>query len=136
MSTPCTNCPNRHWIGKELGASKSEAKIKAAKENGKKGGRPKKDVHVECRNLYLNVKTKYFLEILKSIKTEEYRLINDFWRKKLIGRNYENVIIRDGYKKGDKNKVVKGYGGILIKTIKHEHFGENYVDVFAIQLID
>ena len=41
MSTPCTNCPHRAWIGKELGSVKSEKKAKAAKENGKKGGRPK-----------------------------------------------------------------------------------------------
>lgn len=36
---------NKHaqQLGKLGGKVKSEAKVKAAKENGKKGGRPKKD---------------------------------------------------------------------------------------------
>jgi hypothetical protein len=47
----CPNCgheievPTASDMGKIGGASKSKAKQKAARENGKKGGRPKKQIN-------------------------------------------------------------------------------------------
>lgn len=34
---------SRHWMAQQLGQAKSEAKAAAARQNGKKGGRPRKD---------------------------------------------------------------------------------------------
>ena len=36
---------DRKWAAAKLGASKSEKKVTASRENGKKGGRPKKVVN-------------------------------------------------------------------------------------------
>ena len=61
---------------------------------------------------------------------------NDYWTKRLVNKNYDNVIICLGYpNKNDKEKRLKfPYRGYTIKTITNPHFGKNPVDVFAIEL--
>ncbi len=49
---------------------------------------------------YFILKKKWFDMILAGIKTEEYRKMSDYWRKRLKGINeYKNVILhfRNGY---------------------------------------
>lgn len=87
-------------------------------------------------DLVLNLKKKYFIEILNGTKKEEYREIKPYWDKRLDGRTYSKVIIRCGYpKKGDKSKeIIFKYNGYIKKKIKHNHFGDKEIEVYAIQL--
>lgn len=85
--------------------------------------------------LHINLKTKYFNEIKKGTKPFEFRLKNNYWSKRLIGKNYDEVHFKLGYpKSNDKEKIIKvPYLGYEIQTITHEEFGLNPVKVFAIK---
>ena len=48
-------------------------------------------------NLQLAVNGKYFDQIKNGEKTEEYRLFNVYWKKRLINRTYDRLIITRGY---------------------------------------
>lgn len=87
------------------------------------------------RDLILAVKREYFEQIKSGEKTEEYRLCNDYWQKRLV-HPYHHLIITLGYpKKDDAERRLKfPYTGWVRKTITHKHFGEKPVEVFAIQI--
>lgn len=46
------------------------------------------------KDLHLNLKGEYFHAIRAGKKVEEYRLYNEYWRKRLEGREYERLIIK------------------------------------------
>lgn len=89
-------------------------------------------------DLVLAVKGEYFHQIKSGEKTEEYRLDNNYWRRRLANRDmpYRKVIITCGYPKRDdtERRLVFPYVGWERKTITHPHFGPEPVTVFAIQL--
>lgn len=87
-------------------------------------------------DLHLHVKTEYFDAIKRGEKTEEYRLYNDYWGARLLLRDiaYENIVIHNAYKSGDKNRLTFQWRGCEFKTITHPHFGPEPVTVFAIKL--
>lgn len=95
-------------------------------------------------NLQLAVNGEYFDAMKRGEKTEEYRLVNDYWRKRLVnmkesgqvGRKYDRLIITRGYpKKNETSKRIDiPYDGWTIKTIIHPHFGPEPVKVFAIKV--
>ena len=59
------------------------------------------------RILKLAVKKQYFYEIKLGIKKEEFRMIKDYWIKRLQ-KNYDEVHITLGYPKKDEiNKILK-----------------------------
>lgn len=89
-------------------------------------------------DLRINLKKIYFEEILNGQKTEEYRLCNEFWHKRLVGKRYEKVIICLGYPpKDDKSKILEfPYRGFNVRHIVHPEFGDNLVKVYAIPLHD
>lgn len=84
--------------------------------------------------LHLHVKTEYFEQIKDGTKTEEYRLVNDYWRKRLAGREYDSVVIYNAYKPGPENRLEFPWRRWVTRTITHRHFGPSPVDVFAILL--
>lgn len=86
-------------------------------------------------NLHLNLKGKYFDEIKERTKTKEYRLYNNYWKKRL-SKPYSHIYIKKGYPKNIENEriIIREYKGYSIETIKHEHFGDKPVKVFAIDL--
>ena len=88
-------------------------------------------------NIVLNLKREYFEAIQRGEKKEEYRIYNDYWKRRLIGREYENIEFRLGYpKRGDHARsIVRQYTGYTIKTITHRHFGCEPVEVFAIKIM-
>ncbi|HCR7628346.1 TPA: ASCH domain-containing protein, partial [Shigella sonnei] len=53
------------------------------------------------KNLQLAVKSEYFDAMKRGEKTEEYRLVNDYWLKRLVGRDFDRLIITKGYPKRD-----------------------------------
>lgn len=87
-------------------------------------------------DLRIAVKKKYFDEIKAGIKTEEYRLFNEYWKKRLLDtkKEYKTVTVTMGYpKKGDKERQLT-YPFIQppLKKIHHREFGGEHVAVFAI----
>lgn len=90
--------------------------------------------------LHLHVKTEYFNQIKAGTKTEEYRLINDYWAKRLGPqpngglRDYDSVVIYNAYKGGVENRMEFPWRGWASKRIIHPHFGPEEVSVYAITL--
>lgn len=87
-------------------------------------------------DLILNLKKEYFNQILNKQKFEEYRLYNDYWKKRLLNKKFDRIIIKMGYpRKDDMSKqIIFQYNGFEIKEIKHKLFGDKPVKVFAIKL--
>ncbi len=84
--------------------------------------------------LHLHVKTCYFEQIKAGTKTEEYRLLTPYWQKRLLGREYDAVVVYNAYKPGGENRIVFPWRWYVVRTITHPHFGDKPVIVFAIKL--
>lgn len=86
--------------------------------------------------LHLPMKGEYFDQIKAGTKPEEFRLANDYWRKRLVGRTYDRIELTRGYpKRGDTDRrLVLPYRGYRLTTITHPHFGDQAVEVFAINV--
>lgn len=87
-------------------------------------------------NLQLAVKSEYFDAMLSGEKVFEYRLRNEYWKKRLEGRAYNKLTITKGYpKREDRSRRIEvNYCGYVLKTITHPHFGNEPVDVYAIRV--
>lgn len=90
------------------------------------------------QNLVIPLNGEYFDEIQRGEKTEEYRLCTAYWIKRLVGRDYNHIIFTRGYPKRDdeSRRMYFKYGGYTMKTITHKHFGDEPVEVFAIQFTE
>lgn len=90
----------------------------------------------ELPALILPVKRIYFEQIAAGEKSEEFRLVNAFWAKRLEGKQFSSVIVTLGYpKKTDTARRLEfPWRGLTKKTIKHEHFGPMPVEVYAIKV--
>ena len=77
----------------------------------------------------LNLKGEYFHAIRAGKKVEEYRLYNEYWRKRLEGREYERLIIKLGYPAShEAHRIINlSYFGYEVKTITHPLFGPDPV---------
>lgn len=87
------------------------------------------------RVLHLPLKKIYFDQIKAGTKTEEYRLQNEYWAKRLEDREYDEIHIKLGYPKADDSEriIVLPWLGVTKKTIEHEHFG-GLAHVYAIKV--
>ncbi|HDH0204771.1 MULTISPECIES: ASCH domain-containing protein [Enterobacteriaceae] len=87
-------------------------------------------------NLQLAVKGEYFDAMKRGEKTEEFRLVNPYWGRRIFGRDYDRLIITRGYPKKDdtSRRIDIPYDGFEIKTITHKQFGDHPVKVFAIKV--
>ncbi|MFP1868655.1 ASCH domain-containing protein [Lonsdalea quercina] len=87
-------------------------------------------------NLQIAVNGEYFDAIKRGEKPEEYRLVNAYWGRRLLGRDYDRLIITRGYPRKDDSdrRIDIPYDGYEIKTITHKHFGPQPVKVFAIKV--
>ena len=84
--------------------------------------------------LYLHLKREYFEDIKSGKKKFEYRLDTSYWSKRLVGKKFDEVHFKCGYPKTDDiDKVIKmPYRGYEMQNIRHPHFGDESVTVFAI----
>lgn len=88
--------------------------------------------------LFLHLKGEHFDAIKDGRKVLEYRLYNDYWKKRLlIGsafKDWEKIIIRRGYPRADdySKQIMRPWRGARFETITHPHFGPDPVKVFAI----
>lgn len=87
-------------------------------------------------DLILPVKGIYFEQIKAGTKTEEFRLANDYWRRRLEGKSFARVVVTLGYPEArdHSRRLVFPWRGLTEKTITHEHFGQEPVQVFAIRV--
>lgn len=90
------------------------------------------------KTLFLPVKREYFEQIKSGEKTQEFRLVNDYWRKRLEGLKepYGKLIIALGYTGDPEKRLEFTYRGWTKKTITHKHFGQEPVEVYAIHLTE
>ena len=62
--------------------------------------------------LHLTLKKKWFDMILSDEKTEEYRDIKPYYNLRLIGREYDSVVFRNGYARDAPSLTIE------LKTIR------------------
>lgn len=86
--------------------------------------------------LTLSLKGVYFDAIRDGSKPEEYRLCTPYWRKRLEGRSYARIILTKGYPAADDHarRFSLPWRGYTVKTIQHDFFGPEPVEVFAIKV--
>ena len=89
-------------------------------------------------DLVLPVKRIYFDQIKAGTKHEEFRLTTEHWKKRLIGKTYDRVVITLGYPKADdtSRRQTFTWQGYRTTRLTHPHFGSDEVEVFAIKLYD
>ena len=87
------------------------------------------------KQLILPLKRKWFDQIKAGVKLEEYRLNNEYWQKRLQGKDYDEIVFTLGYPKKDdeSRRLTFTYCGYRMKTIVSDEFGKEPVEVFAIQ---
>lgn len=87
-------------------------------------------------DLRLAVKREYFEGIVNGNKLEEYRLCNEYWTKRLVGKEYDTVTITLGYPSKEQIDRIATFKwqGYKRKIITHKHFNNKPVEVFAIRL--
>jgi hypothetical protein len=85
------------------------------------------------KTLFIVIKKTYFDQIKSGQKKEEYRSVTEYWKKRIVGREYSHIIFQVGYSKtAERMKVV--YNGYHERFLTHAHFGNKEVKVYALRL--
>lgn len=87
-------------------------------------------------DLVLPLKDIYFNQIKAGTKTEEFRLVTPYWRRRLESRTYDRIVLTLGYPKREDTarRLIRPWRGYRVTTITHPHFGPDPVQVFAINV--
>ena len=88
--------------------------------------------------LYLSLKEKWYRLIESGVKKEEYRVYNDYWKKRLIGKEYTHVQFTLGYPKRDdySRRMTFTLNGIEHQEGKEEWGAEKGVKYFVLKIGD
>lgn len=88
------------------------------------------------RTLTLSLKREYFEQIRDRTKPHEFRLINPYWAKRIVGRQFDAVVLTLGYPPAgdDSRRLVRAWRGVETRVIQHPHFGPAPVAVYAIDV--
>lgn len=88
------------------------------------------------KTLTLQLKREYFEAIKAGEKTEEFRIASDYWRRRIVGKDFDKIVLTLGYPKdGDESKRIRlPWRGYRVTRITHEQFGPGPVEVYAIAL--
>jgi len=91
---------------------------------------------IKMKILTLNLKSEYFNDIKDDKKFEEYRLVNEYWKKRLEGKSYDLIVLCKGYPAKNDNfrRIIRKWNGYVKKKIIHKHFNNELVEVFAIDV--
>ena len=86
-------------------------------------------------NLVLHLKREYFDQIKSGEKTEEYRENTPYWRARLAGRQYDNIVLCCGYPTLDdkENTIIRKWNGYTRKVVDVPLFG-GATSVYAIDV--
>ena len=92
---------------------------------------------MESKDLTLPLKKKWFDQIKAGTKLFEYRIYNDFWRSRLVGKTFDNIVFTLGYPKKDdlERRIIKPWMGYEIQTVQCEEWDNEPQKVFAIKVI-
>lgn len=90
------------------------------------------------RVLTLALRRKWFDQVRAGIKTEEYRLDNEYWRRRLIGRQFDLLVLTLGYPSRDDHsrRIVLPWRGYTMRTITSEEWAGAPHRVFALALTE
>lgn len=69
--------------------------------------------------LYLSLKKEWFDKIYSGEKIVEYRENKPYWQNRLIDKNYDFVVIRNGYG-NSKPVIVSMYEGFILEECKND----------------
>lgn len=88
--------------------------------------------------LTLSLKREYFEAIKDGSKLEEFRERNDFWKKRIEGKTFSKIVLTLGYPKSDdfSRRIELPWRGYRVCNLKHPHFGDQELEVFAIRLTE
>lgn len=88
------------------------------------------------RILRLHLRRKWWDQIRDGKKTVELRRATDYWRKRLIGREYDEIYLCLGYPKaGDESHILRRKWRLVAKeVVLHEEFGSKPIEVFVIDV--
>lgn len=87
-------------------------------------------------DLVLHVRREWFEKIKRGEKCAEYRLFNDYWKRRLYGRRFDQIIVCLGYpKKGDESRrLYFPWRGYVVTTVSSSEWNNETRKVFAIHL--
>ena len=90
----------------------------------------------ELRILTLRMKGRWWNEIAAGTKTEELRLQTDYWQKRLVDVEYDEIQLWLGYPpRTDTSKLIRRkWVSAEPCNVLHEEFGPDPVAVFAIDV--
>ena len=88
------------------------------------------------RILRLNLKRKSWEQIRDGNKTVELRRATDYWRERLVGREYDEIhLCLRSPKRGDETHILRRKWRLVAKeVVLHEEFGPEPVEVFCIDV--
>ena len=86
------------------------------------------------KTLILPLRHKWFEQIRDGVKPFEFRLRNDYWTKKLVGKHYDTVVFTLGYPpKADASRRSEApYRGYVETTVTSPEWDNQPREVFAI----
>lgn len=88
--------------------------------------------------LTLPMKDVYFDQIAAGVKPLEYRLVNEYWTKRIVGRDFDRLVLMRRYPKGGgvlgETRLEMPWRGYEVQKITHPLFGPDPVEVFAIDV--
>lgn len=88
------------------------------------------------RVLTLPLKGEYFDAIADGSKPEEFRLDTPYWRRRLLDREYDTIMLLRGYphRSDTARRLERPWRGVCLETITHPFFGPEPVQVFVIKV--
>ena len=88
------------------------------------------------RVLVLRMKARWWDEIASGSKSVELRLQTEYWRKRLIGREYDEIHLWKGYPPKSETQFLlkRKWVSVVECEIVHEEFGPEPVKVFSIDV--
>ena len=126
MMEKLDDCPH---CGKDLGQAEYDFQFCSTCDT-KPFGFEKKKI------LRLNLKKKWWEQIRDGKKTVELRRVTQYWRKRLVGKYYDEIHLCLGYPKaGDTSRIIKRKWRLIAKErVLHPEFGDTPVEVFVIDV--
>jgi dsRNA-specific ribonuclease len=88
------------------------------------------------RILVLRMKARWWDEIASGSKSVELRLQTEYWRKRLIGREYDEIHLWKGYPPKTQTQLLlrRKWASVVESQVVHEEFGPKPVAVFCIDV--
>jgi hypothetical protein len=86
--------------------------------------------------LHLNLERRFFDAIAAGTKPFEYRKATPYWKKRIVGKDFDEIHLMLGYpSRDDESRILRRrWAGYTVEKIKHQIFGPRRVNVLAIDV--